>query len=142
MIRYGRYTLVGGAWMDGLIFGREDIENVLAGMSEAEIDRLPFGVIQVDSSGRILLYSATEGAITGRDPEEMIGKDFFTEIAPCGQTDAFYGRFHRGVARGELNEVLDYTFNYQMRPTRVRIHMKRAMTDDTYWIFVKRIHPR
>ncbi len=121
------------------LFGRKDVENRLASMTPQEIDELPFGVIQIDRQGQILLYNATEGVITGRDPQAMIGRDFFNEVAPCGRTEAFYGRFREGVERGELNEIFDYTFDYRMAPTKVRVHIKRALSGDSYWIFVKRI---
>ncbi|MFP4146433.1 MAG: photoactive yellow protein [Halorhodospira sp.] len=123
-----------------LAFGKEDIDNALAQMTPEEIDRLPFGAIQLDAQGRILFYNATEGAITGRDPEQMIGKNFFDEIAPCGRTEEFYGRFRAGIERGSLNEIFDYTFDYHMIPTKVRVHIKRAFSgDNTYWVFVKRL---
>ncbi|MCC3750022.1 MAG: photoactive yellow protein [Halorhodospira halophila] len=125
--------------MGTLLFGRADLENRLAAMTPEEIDELPFGVIQIDDNGCILLYNATEGAITGRDPAEMIGRDFFNEVAPCGHTETFYGRFREGVRSGDLNEIFDYTFDYRMVPTKVRVHMKRALSGDSYWIFVKRI---
>ncbi len=125
--------------MKAVTFGRADIENTLAGMTPEEIDRLPFGAIQVDREGYILLYSATEGALTSRDPETMIGKNFFTDIAPCGQTDAFYGRFRRGIEQGVLNTIFDYTFDDRMTPMKVRIHLKRGFWSNTYWIFVKRL---
>jgi len=35
--------------------------------------------------------------------------------------------------------MFEYTFDHQMKPTRVKIHMKRAISGDTYWIFVKRV---
>ena len=40
---------------------------------------------------------------------------------------------------GELNDLFEYTFDYKMAPTKVKVHMKKAITDDTYWVFVKRL---
>ena len=120
-------------------FDQEDLQNSLANMSDSEIDDLAFGAIELDQNGKILKYNAAEGAITGRDPKEVIGKSFFTEIAPCTNTPEFFGRFEEGVKSGDLSVQFDYTFDYQMSPTKVKVHMKKALTGDTYWVFVKRV---
>lgn len=119
-------------------FGAKDIDNKLANMKEGEIDGLAFGAIQLDGSGKILQYNQTEGAITGRDPGAVIGKNFFTDVAPCTNTPKFKGAFDKVVSAGD-SVMLEYTFDYEMTPTKVKVHMKPALTGNTYWIFVKRI---
>lgn len=125
--------------MDIVRFGAHDIENILAGMTPAELDRLAFGAIQLDGEGNVLAYNAIEGEITGRDPQAVLGRNFFTEVAPCTNTDEFYGRFVAGVRSGTLNSLFEYVFDYQMQPTKVQVHMKRSLQGDTYWVFVKRL---
>lgn len=120
-------------------FDKSDIENVLNGMSEAQIDDLAFGAIQLDASGKVLRYNAAESAITGRDPQDTIGKNFFTDVAPCTNTPSFRGEFTKGVQAGELETMFEYVFDYKMKPTRVKVHMRRAESSDTYWVFVKRV---
>ncbi len=120
-------------------FGAEDIENVLAKMDQKNLDGLPFGAIQLDGSGKILSYNATEGVITGRKPEEVIGKNFFDEIAPCTKRPEFYGVFKEGVKQGKLNTMFEYVFDYKMKATKVKVHMKKALVGDSYWIIVKRL---
>ena len=125
--------------MDIVRFGQQDIDNALQRMSDNDLDGLAFGAIKLDGKGTILQYNAAEGAITGRDPGEVVGKNFFTEVAPCTNQPDFYGRFQNGVESGELNDLFEYTFDYKMAPTKVKVHMKKAITDDTYWVFVKRL---
>ena len=125
--------------MDIVRFGQEDIDNALQKMSDDDLDGLAFGAIKLDGKGRILQYNAAEGAITGRDPGEVVGKNFFTEVAPCTNQPDFQGRFQKGVDSGELNDLFEYTFDYKMAPTKVKVHMKKAITDDSYWVFVKRL---
>lgn len=125
--------------MDIVSFGNTDIENTLASMSTTDLDNLPFGAIQLDAHGKILAYNQAEGDITGRKPREMIGRNFFTEIAPCTNTKGFKGRFDEGVRAGNLNTMFQYTFDYNMKPTRVQVHLKRALAGDTFWVFVKRL---
>ena len=120
-------------------FGKADIENALAKMSDEEINTLAFGAIQLDANGTILQYNMAEGAITGRDPKAVIGKNFFREVAPCTNTPAFKGAFDAGVKAGKLSVMIDYTFDYNMTPTKVKVQMKNAVIGDTYWVFVKRL---
>lgn len=120
-------------------FGKSDVDNVLAKLNDAQLDQLAFGAIELDASGRILKYNAVEGAITGRDPKAVVGRNFFTEVAPCTNRAEFKGVFDQGVRTGDLNTVFEYVFDHKMKPTKVKIHMKRAISGSTYWIFVKRV---
>lgn len=125
--------------MEVVKFGNEDIENTLARMKEGDLDGLAFGAIQLDAKGNILQYNAAEGDITGRDPKAVIGKNFFRDVAPCTNSAEFQGRFKEGVESGDLNTMFEYVFDYEMKPTKVKVHMKKALSGDSYWIFVKRL---
>lgn len=125
--------------MEVVKFGSSDIENSLAKMDEKKLDELAFGAIQLDKNGRIMQYNAAEGGITGRDPKSVIGKNFFKDVAPCTQGKEFEGRFREGVKNDNLNAMFEYVFDYQMKPTKVKVHMKKALSGDSYWIFVKRL---
>ncbi|HEX8613999.1 MAG TPA: photoactive yellow protein [Telluria sp.] len=121
-------------------FEQDDIANVLSTLSEEQIDNLAFGMITLDRNGTILQYNAAEGAITGRDPKEAVGRNFFDEVAPCTKTPEFHGRFVNGARSGDLNVFFEYTFDYNMTPTRVRVHMKNAPgSTDKFWVLVKRL---
>ena len=125
--------------MNTVAFGKSDIENVMSKMSEKDINTLAFGAIQLDAAGKILTYNAAEGAITGRNPGAVIGKNFFKDVAPCTNTSKFKGVFDAGVKADNLNTMFEYVFDYNMSPTKVKIHMKKALSGGTYWIFVKRV---
>lgn len=126
--------------MEMVKFGSDDMGNQLAKMSDSQIESLAFGAINLDAKGKILKYNKAEGEITGRNPSEVIGRNFFTEVAPCTNSKEFYGKFKAGVDSGDLSTMFEYTFDYKMKPTKVKVHMKKAMgDDDSYWIFVKRV---
>ena len=120
-------------------FGSNDIENAMSKLSGKQIDDLAFGAIQLDKTGKVMTYNAMEGQITGRDPSSVLGKNFFTSVAPCTNKPSFKGEFDKGVRAGTLNTIFEYTFDYNMKPTKVRVHMKKALSGDSYWIFVKRV---
>jgi photoactive yellow protein len=125
--------------VETISFGSGDIENQLAKMSDAQLDQLAFGAVQLDGKGNIIVYNAAEGGITGRDPNSVKGKNFFTDVAPCTNAKGFKDKFDEGVKAGNLNTVIEWTFDHQMAPTKVQVHMKKAPAPDRYWMFVKRM---
>lgn len=125
--------------MELVSFGADDIENTLSNMGDRQLDKLAFGAIELDANGNVLKYNAAEGEITGRDPKAVIGKNFFRDVAPCTGRPEFKGRFEQGVKSGNLNTMFEYTFDYKMQPTKVKVHMKKALVGDSYWVFVKRL---
>lgn len=125
--------------MEIVQFGSNDIENKLASMDKGQLDDVAFGAIQLDANGKIIQYNAAEGDITGRDPQAVVGKNFFTDVAPCTNSKEFKGKFDEGVKNGDLNTMFEYTFDYEMQPTKVKVHMKKALSGDSYWVFVKRL---
>ena len=122
-----------------LSFDQDDIDNVLSQLTPGQIDDLAFGAIQLDPTGKVLAFSRTESEITGRRVEDVVGRNFFSEVAPCTRRPEFYGRFQEGVRSGQLSVIFDYVFDYKMNPTKVRVHMKKALTGDSYWVLVKRL---
>ena len=125
--------------LDIISFGQGDIDNVLKSKSSAEIDKLAFGAIQLDASGKVLQYNQAEGEITGRNPAATIGKNFFSDVAPCTNRPSFKGEFDKIVRGGSDGVMFEYTFDYNMKPTKVKVHMKKALSGDSFWVFVKRI---
>ena len=124
--------------MDIVRFDQDNIENALANMSDAEIDSLAFGAVQLNPAGTVVQYNAAESDITGRDKDDVIGKNFFSDVAPCTKTPEFHGEFQK-IASGDKDSVMfAYTFDYNMAPTKVNVHIKRALTGDNIWVFVKR----
>ena len=136
--RIKEYLHMTTATMNTVAFGKSDVENALARMNDAQLNKLAFGAIELDATGKILKYNAIEGEITGRDPKAVIGKNFFTDVAPCTNRPEFKGVFDAGVRAKNLNTMFEYVFDHQMKPTKVKIHMKQAVLGQSYWVFVKR----
>ena len=111
----------------------------LAGLTVEQLDGLPFGAIQLDREGKILSYNTAESALTGRDPKAVVGRNFFTEVAPCTNVRAFAGRFREGVARGELHEAFPYRFDFEMAPRNVTVTLFYSQTTGTAWVFVREV---
>ena len=109
--------------MEYINFEGVNLAELLPRIPDAAKDALPFGMVKLDLTGKILEYNMAEGELTGVDPKWAIGKNFFDDVALCTKTQAFYGKFLEGVKRGFLNSVFDYTFDHGLVATRVKVHM-------------------
>ena len=119
-------------------FEPDDLQNALSGISDKEVNELMFGAIELDAKGTILNFNQAESDLTGRKPEDVIGKNFFDDVAPCTRSNEFSGRFFEGVRTGSFNAQFEYVFDHEMTPTKVRIIMVKAIESNTYWLFIKR----
>ena len=80
-------------------------------LSDDELDALPVGAIQLAPDGTVLRYNETESSLSRLAKEDVVGRNFFTEVAPCTRVRDFHGRFAEGVEAG----FLDVTFAYRFR---------------------------
>jgi photoactive yellow protein len=124
--------------MQIISFGADHIANAFATLSEAELDTISFGVIQVDATGRILIYNQAEANIAGCPRKAAIGKNFFTDVAICTNESGFRGKFDAGVKAGNLDVLFEWRLAGDEMPM-VHVHMKKAARGDQYWIFTKRL---
>ncbi|MBC8031569.1 MAG: PAS domain-containing protein [Pyrinomonadaceae bacterium] len=106
-------------------------------LPEGDFNALPFGAIKLDADGRILKYNLYESKLAGRDPQEVIGQNFFTEVAPCTNVQEFAGRYRQGIAGGELNTTFPYRFLFPKRAVDVEITLILSPDGQSAWVFVK-----
>ena len=123
--------------LDELHFDDEDLGEKLRHVNEDRLDDAPFGVIKVDDEGEVLFFNQYESDLSGMDPDDVLGRNFFTQVAPCTNNRLFRGRFKKGVRRGELDETFTYTYTYKMRPTLVDVHLYRDEAGNN-WITVQK----
>jgi photoactive yellow protein len=114
----------------------QELENITR-MDESQLDELPFGAIRLDKQGKVLSYNMTESKLTGRDPKRVIGRNFFTDVAPCTNVQGFAGRFREGVAKGDMHVIFPYRFDFQMAPRDVSVTLFYSQQTDTAWFFVR-----
>lgn len=122
---------------DELHFEDEDLGDQLRRADDEELNAASFGIISVDDEGSVEFFNEYESELSGMDPDEVKGKNFFTQVAPCTNNRLFRGRFKKGVRRGELDESFTYTYTYKMRPTLVDVHLYRDEAGNN-WITVQK----
>lgn len=108
----------------------------IAAMNEQMLDELPFGAIRLDREGFILGYNRFESRLSGLEPTRVIGRNFFTQVAPCTNVKEFAGRFREGVARGELHVEFPYVFTFNP-PRQVLVTLYFHKPTGNSWVLVK-----
>jgi photoactive yellow protein len=104
--------------------------------SERQLDQLPFGVIQLAPDGTVLQYNRFEENLAGFKTAAVVGRNFFSEVAPCTDVQDFAGRFRNGVAVGSMHTTFDFVFTFNP-PKNVRITLYLSQETGTIWVFVQ-----
>jgi photoactive yellow protein len=95
----------------------------LSNLSAADIDSLPFGFIGLAPDGTVRKYNRYEADLARKDPQEVLGRNFFRDVAPCTQVQEFEGRF-REFASGEISEpTLSFDFEFAFRHARQKVRI-------------------
>ncbi|HEX7154676.1 MAG TPA: PAS domain-containing protein [Thermoanaerobaculia bacterium] len=107
------------------------------GLSNKELDGLPFGAIQLSAEGTVLRFNEYEANLSNRRAPDTVGRNFFREVAPCTNVREFYGRFRDGINAGALNVTFDYRFAFKQAPRDVRVTLFYSDPTRTVWVFVQ-----
>lgn len=114
-----------------------DVEELRTRTPEV-LNEAPFGIVRLDDDGVVQFYNEYESSLSGVSPEEAVGTNFFTQLAPCSNNPIFKGRFEKGVRTGRLDERFTYTFTYKMRPTLVDVRLYRDDAGNNWVLIHKR----
>jgi photoactive yellow protein len=101
------------------------------GIDFATLDLLPYGIIVVDEEGEILYYNAREEQIARRRREDVVGRNFFKEVAPCTQVQEFYGQFKETMHSVGLVASFHFRFPFPERPREVEITLTSFQKDNS-----------
>jgi photoactive yellow protein len=106
-------------------------------LSHEALDALPFGVVRLDAAGRVLFFSRTEARQSGFGDRNAIGRNFFSELAPCMSSPAFLQRLEQARAAGTLDISFEQVgdFDDAQRELRVRVISASA---GGLWLFIQR----
>lgn len=95
------------------------------------IDQLPVGVIVLDEDARIRSFNRYEERLSGKRREEVLGRDFFDDVAPCTRQIDLESRLRDGLQRRALDLDVEFAFPYPYNrvPRDVRIRAVSVETD-------------
>lgn len=99
-----------------------------------ELDELPYGLICLDAQGRVVHYNDTESRLAKLPKDRVIGRNFFSEVAPCTRVREFEGQFYelvRDPARLRVRSF-DFIFRFRHSEQHVTIVLTPARTRGLY----------
>jgi len=97
-----------------------------------EVDALPFGLLRLDDHGTVQQYNYPESVRSGLAASEVLGRNFFQDVAPCTGVREFRGRFERMVADGvPAREDFDFIFRFKTGDLIVHLAMVHSPGDGT-----------
>ena len=100
---------------------------------ESSPSLLPFGLIELDPTGRVLYYKPEQWDGFDTPPPDIRGRNFFTEVKPIAETAEFQDQI-KSFSQGHAPATsFNFTFEYGQKrfPVRVllaRIHEKSGIS--------------
>lgn len=119
-----------------LDFDAPDLFDALNAASAEELEEAPFGVVRMNAAMEVLVYNRTEAMLSGLDPAWVLGKHFFSQIAPCTDNHLVAAKYRRAT---DLDEHLDYVLAFHMRPTRVKLRLLKRQAHEWSYFCVRKL---
>jgi photoactive yellow protein len=101
----------------------------------AALDAAPFGFVGTSLDGTVIDYNAIESQLTGLEPATVIGRHFFSQVAPCTNNFMVAQRFETAAA---LDEIVNYVFTLRVQPTKVRLRLLKRPGHSRMFLAVER----
>lgn len=79
-----------------------------------------FGVVKMSHDGKVTGYNENQEKHTGMSKAAVLGKHFFTQVAPCTNNFMVAQKFEN---ERTLDAKIPYTFTLKMAPTPVTLRM-------------------
>lgn len=114
-------------------FDDPGIMDLLKSADDSQLNGETFGIVKMDLSGKVLDYNDAQSKFTGMQKNNVIGKHFFSEVAPCTNNFMVSQKY---TSNDTLDEKLDYTFTLRMAPTPVKLRMLKD--NDFQFLLVKK----
>jgi photoactive yellow protein len=108
-------------------------------LSQDEIEILPFGVIWLNKDGVVLGYNSAEQQLSQKKAQDVLRRNFFTEIAPCTQVKNFQGRFQKFLGGERVTQQFDFVFNFQSTKIEVNIVFVRQDAEHVFVLVKKKM---
>lgn len=103
---------------------------------------LNVGAIRLNDDGTVAALNERAlqlpGLQTVSNPNAVIGQNFFDDLAPSTNNNLFFGRFQKGLNRGELDARFPYTFTSPAQDSQsFLVHLYRAPESNDTWLFFR-----
>lgn len=116
-------------------FDHTDAGALLDQLDDRELDDLDFGVVRMDQDARVVSYNRAESELSGLDRSQVVGENFFIQVAPCANN---YLVAQRYLDEEDLDDTIEYIFTYRMLPTPVLLRLIRRPGMRYRYLLVRR----
>jgi photoactive yellow protein len=106
-------------------------------LSAQQLDALPFGVVRLDAEGIVTFYSRTEAEQSGFRDRRAIGRDFFTQIAPCLSTPERMLRIDEARRAGTLDIAFEQIGDFDDAERELHVRVISA-SGGGVWVLLQR----
>ena len=106
--------------------------------ADAVLDSFDFAAVCLDEQGTVVAFHEPDDELGRMDAEEVLGRRFFTEVAPSTNNRLFYGRYKRGLYDGSLDAAFPYTFLHGEESNNLVVQLHRAERAEHSWILLRR----
>ena len=117
------------------IFNDPGLLAKLAAADDALLDTAPFGVVAMGIDGKVISYNEAETRLSGLPRSNVIGRHFFSGVAPCTNN---YMVSYRFETEPEIDVIIDYVFTLRMQPTSVRLRLLKHPDHQCMFLVIER----
>ncbi|MDT5061440.1 MAG: hypothetical protein QOH63_1899 [Acidobacteriota bacterium] len=93
--------------------------------------RLPFGLLELDTSGAVIRYSPASEQNSDVKAQDVLGRHFFTEVVSNDQLKDFQARFQLFMAHGQTVDRFSTVFDSEEGQIKVQILLARISEKTT-----------
>jgi photoactive yellow protein len=116
-------------------FTDTDLLDRLEAMDDAALDALSFGVVAMSEDGTVTSYNLAESQLSGLTPSNVIGRNFFSSVAPCTNNFLVAYRFETEPV---LDAIIDYVFTLRIKPVGVKLRLLKQPARRRMYLAVER----
>ena len=87
---------------------------------------LPLGLLELDAAGTVIRYSPADEQNSAVQPHHILGRNFFTEVAPCEQVSEVKSRFLSFMAFGDAVQKFSITCPVEQKNIKIQIMLARV----------------
>lgn len=115
-------------------FDAADLQQQLEQAGPESWDAAEFGIVAMDKNGDVTGYNTFEARMAGLSRESVVGRHFFTEIAPCTNNYLVASRYEE---EDQLDEIVDYVFTVRMKARPVKLRLLKTPESETMFMAVQ-----
>lgn len=95
-------------------------------MNNSPFNRLPFGLLELDTSGAVIRYSPAAEQHADVKAQDVLGRQFFTDLVSNKQVQDFQARFHLFMSHGQSVDRFSTSFDSEEGQIKVQILLARV----------------